>query len=508
MLIRIAAAACLVALVVPSQAAANEGAQIVSGAAVEYTPLMTVQPGGALLQASAFLGTRVETVTPFVVDADGAELDNPLAADLVARVGLRFDSKRTMAPVGLGIRLELDAISGVLTDAPTLEGVGLPNAGGYDHVIRHANLRFSVGRYLHLFAGFMTSDFGMGMIANDGTRGWTPGSASFNDPRGGDRVLRGMLASGPITPASMVIGLGYDVVQGDDILLDGDKAQQIVGAIRVGVGKKYSGGVYVAYRMQESSLGSTLDGLAIDATAAADFELTDSMRLKVEMEAAVITGETSLAPSVDFPEHKILQLGAAARASLDAGVAGAVLDIFYASGDQNIDDEYQNGFKADGNYQLGFLLHRHVLAGQSGRAPFTAANPELTGKPAQDLDRFPTRTSMTNTIGIFPRAWWRPADGLEIYGGPLFALAEVALLDPLNTKVNGGAPHNALGGDPGGYLGTEIDVGVRYRALLNGTELTFGLEGGMFLPGSAFEDAAGQTMGSIYGGRLMVDYRL
>ena len=505
---RIVTWALCLALAVPLAASANKGAMTLTGTDDEYAPLLTANPSGALFQGTVLLGSRFEHVSPYPVDIDGTELGTDLATDLVARVGLRFDSKRSMAPVGLGVRLEVDAITGTVSSAPTLEGEGLPGSHGYENVIRRANLRFSVGTYFHIFAGFMMSDFGMGLIANDGTHHWEPGNALFNDPHGGDRVLRGMIASGPLTAARMVIGVGYDQVQEDDITLHGDEANQIVGAIRFGVGKDISGGVYVAYRMQEAEDGATLDALAIDATVAAKIKLTDSISLKLEAEGALIQGETTLAPTPDFPTHDLLSLGAALRATLDAGVAGAVLDIFYASGDQNLDDKTQNAFKADQNYQLGFLLFRHTLAGQTGRAVFTASDPALTGIPSEDLDRFPTRGSMSNTIAIFPRGWWRPVDGLEIYGGPLLAFAEVALADPLRTKVNGGDPRNALGGDPGGYLGTELDLGIRYTGLLNGTEFNIGLEGGMLLPGSAFEDAAGQPMDTVFGGRLIVDYRL
>ncbi|MCA9526225.1 MAG: hypothetical protein KC549_07995, partial [Myxococcales bacterium] len=59
-----------------------------------------------------------------------------------------------------------------------------------------------------------------------------------------------------------------------------------------------------------------------------------------------------------------------------------------------------------------------------------------------------------------------------------------------------------------GYLGTELDVGVRYRVLAAGATLTAGLEAGVFTPGSAFEDAEGNRRGALQGARLSLEGRL
>ena len=502
----------LVESAAPAASAQDEGprgAMVLVGSETEYTPFVTLGPKEMLLQARMALAARLEEVSAFQVDRSGSEIDSGFVTDLRARFGLTFDTRRAIAPVALKLELEVDAFTGVVTGAPEgTAGVGLPFDGGYDHVIRNANLRFSVGPYLHVIGGYMTSQWGMGIVANAGNDGWAPGSAVFNDPRDGDRVLRVMLASGPTTPAHMFVGVGWDWVQSDDIMLEGDEAKQLVGALRFGLNQDWGAGAYVVWRQQEAADGATLDAIAVDLIASGTIRFGDGMSLKLEAEGALITGETTLAPSVDFPTHDVLQLGAAFRASFGASVAGAVLDILYASGDQNLDDKTQNGFKADRNYQLGFILFRQVLAAQTGRAPITASDPLLTGVPAEDLDRFPTRGSMTNTIAIFPRGWYRPIDGLEIYGGPLIALSEVSVIDLLETRTNGGVAHNALGGSGSNYLGTEIDLGIRWRALLAGSQLTVGLEGGVLIPGAGLQNATGETMGPVYGGRFMLDYAL
>jgi hypothetical protein len=65
---------------------------------------------------------------------------------------------------------------------------------------------------------------------------------------------------------------------------------------------------------------------------------------------------------------------------------------------------------------------------------------------------------------------------------------------------------NALNGDPGRYLGTEMDLGVRYAlGLWNGT-LALGLESAAFVPGSAFLDANGYKQDAIYGARSFLSF--
>ena len=203
-----------------------------------------------------------------------------------------------------------------------------------------------------------------------------------------------------------------------------------------------------------------------------------------------------------------MQLGVAARAAVDYKAFGAVLDVLYASGDRNLDDEQQNGFKADPNYELGLLLFRQVLADQSARGAFTAGDPTLVGVPSANLERIPTRGSATNTLAFFPRMHVRPVAGFEAYGGFLFAFAAATPVDPLNTRISGGIPHNALGGASGRYLGTEVDGGIRYRLNVAGGEITLGAEMGALRPGNALRKRDGNNMGAVYGSRMMLDARL
>ena len=448
---------------------------------------------------------RGEQVSPFSVDADGTLLESDPTIDAQAIVGTAIRTgPDSLKPV---IRAELGVGSGALWGSPAIEGEELPGTESASFVIRKANIAIRPVDKLSLRAGLMLSQWGLGLVSNSGAERWEPGSALFTDPRGGDVNLRGMAVLAPLTDSGLAIVGFYDRVYDDDLLLDGDQAWQTGGSVSIGSSQPADpwGGLYGLYRKQTASDGGVTELSGGDLAARLPVALSDTLGLTVEAEGVVITGQTELGPSTDYPVHDILQLGGALRASLRADRAGGVLDVLYASGDQNLDDGTLNAFRADANYELGLFAYRQVLAGYSGRAVVTASDPDLVGVPSEDLDRVPTRGSATNTVALFPRFWVRPYKDLEVYGGPLLAWTEVPLVDPLNTPLAGGNPSNALGGAPGPYLGTELDLGARWPLAIAASTLTVGAEGGIFLPGSALEggDVAPEN---IYGGRLLISH--
>ncbi len=484
----------------------GETALRVLGHRYAYKPLVGYTIKGLRLTAPFSAATRLEGLGGYPVDRDLTPADHGAAFDLRLRVGATLDSGAVLAPVNLAVVYEHDLVTGALSGEPDLEGEGYTNGEPVQTQVRNAYLRASVGRELHFLGGLMTSHWGLGLVANDGAHGWHPGTAHFADPRGGDRVLRLMLASGPLTPVGITVALGHDWVQHDDALLEGDEARQIVGSVMLGRGMPTSLGFYMVYREQQSELGEATDVGVMDLYARTEHALAHELRLTAEVEAALIVGQTTLGATTYNPERDILQAAAAVRVGLARSAMGWALDLLFASGDADLDDRQQNNFSADPNYALSLFLYRYVLSGQTARAPYTAGDPGLVGYPAGGLDRLPTRERATNTAAIFPRMWWRPTRGLEVYGGPLLAFTLAPLADPFNTRLAGGEARNALDGKPGSYLGVELDVGARFRMLLFGTELTTGVELGVFSPDAALKTAEGKNMDAVGGGRLLVTY--
>lgn len=471
------------------------------------SPLLEATGQAGRLTASLETRISAEQVSAIPVDASGATFEAGALLRSRIRPGLVWSTERTIAPFFAKVELEADLHEGTFYDEPTLFGPGYPGTDDAEMSVRKAALTLSVGGLLNVTGGYLTSHWGLGLMANDGAHGWKPGSANFTHEVGGDRVLRAMVSTSPIPGMGLMAAAAYDVVQHDDAMLEGDEASQWVGALVYGMGKPNTAGVYVVSRYQESAAGAETEVVAVDVMGMGELPL-GNMKLHLATEAAMVMGGTKLGPNAVHPEHDIFSVGAVVKAGLQLERWGLWLDVAYASGDQNADDGQVNAFKADPNFQQGLILHRYMMAAQTARAPHTASNPDLVGVPADDLDRIPTRGAFTNTVSVFPRVWWRPVSALELYGGALIALSPAYVSDPLESRLAGGVPTNALGGAPGSYLGAELDAGVRWNVNLEGLHLGAALEAGLFLPGDAFLDPEENAPDPVSAARFTLTGRL
>jgi hypothetical protein len=476
--------------------------------AEEYRPLLSYRFHGMEIAAPIHLAGRVEGVNGFPVDRDGNTFQNGPAISPLVRIGARF---RTIEPLAgkfmILAEYEHDVPTGTWTKDKPIAGDGMPNSTAITTQIRKGWARFSVGPYFTIGGGLMTSHWGLGLVANDGAHGWEPGSARFSDPRGGDLVLRGFVGTGPITSARLTTAFAVEKVRSDDVLLSGDSAYQLIASVLIGHERPNQIGYFFVHRHQTAADNSFLDVNVADVAGKATFDL-DRAKLVLEAEGALVFGKTTFGATVEVPRSDVVQLGGVVRASLAFEKAGGVLDLLYASGDSNTHDKHVNGFHADPNFETGLLLFRYVQAAQTARGVVTASNPQISAVPPPGVERLPSRGGMTDAVVIFPRFWVRPVSGLEGYGGVLFALAPAKNIDAFNTDIAGGSPRNALGANPGSYWGTEVDLGLRYRVNLRGTVLGAGAEGGVLFPGSALRGAPTPDFGPVYGGRLMLEYRL
>ncbi len=463
------------------------------------------------LRGRAQYQTRLEGVSTFPLDRYGTSLDRNFFFLPVLRVGLSAETTDVARrPYSLQFDYEHDLITGVEDGAPPDRlGRELPFSRKSHEELRRLFLRVTVpDAFLVLGGGYTLSHWGLGLLANDGAHGWTKNNAYFGDPRSGDRVIRGTIGTTPLTSANIVLRLAYDEVVGDDPLLRDDDAQQYIASVLVGSGLRHSAGLYVVYRTQDAKVGRGFDVVVYDVFARTSRSFGAMGEFSLAGEAAVIDGSTSLGPTVDFPKHDLLQVGATVQARLDRESHGFALDFLFASGDENFDDRDQNAFKVDPNYEFGLLLYRVVMAAQTARTVVTAADPTLVGRPVPDLERLPTRGAPSNTIAVFPRVWWQVLEPMVVYGGPLFAWSEVDYAEAFNTRLFGGEPHNALGGRPGRFYGTELDLGWRYFRNVRGFDFQLGAEGAVLFPGNAFRRLDGSTMSEVFLGRVLFEVRL
>lgn len=460
-------------------------------------------------QARVQYQNRLEGLSTFPLDRYGTTLGSNFFFLPVLRIGTTLESRYSKR-VQWTFDYEHDLLTGTEDGAPADRlGAQLPNGRRTHDEIRRLFLRVTVpSAYLVFGGGYTLSHWGLGLLANDGAHGWSPDNAYFGDPRSGDRVIRATIGTTPLTRARVVLRAAWDDVRGDDVLLRGDSAEQFIGSVLVGQGLEQSAGIYIVYRPQDARVRRGFDVVVYDVFAQARRSLGSLGTVSVGGEVAVVNGSTSLGPTVDFPKHDILQVGATVKSRLDRGSHGLALDFLFASGDENFDDDEQNNFKADPNFEFGLLLFRFVQAAQSGRTTVTAADPTLVGRPVPDLDRIPTRGGATNTVAVFPRAWWRPTEELSLYGGPLFAWSDVKYADAFETRIAGGSPRNSLGGRPGPFYGAELDIGARYRTTVGGIAATLGVEGGILFPGDAFRMRDRVTMSEVWAGRALLEVAL
>ena len=487
---------------------------LIQGDIPYYQPQLKFHIGDGHLQIPLSATLRSEDMQSTIfLDKYNHKYDDKTIYNTQFILGVEYEAIYSHIPLIIVAEYEHEFLAGVIAgEKADVNGVGMPNGEGYhDQILRKAFIRLSYGANVTAGGGFMSSHWGLGLISNNGEDVWNPGSAIFTDPRNGDLVLRGFLATGPHTKWDMVASLFADRVREDDNLLDGDEAKQAGGAFIFNKGSSPQIGLYMVRRWQKNATGSTIDANVVDLYLNLETSIADDYLLSLKAEGAYIAGKTTLGATVDFPTHKIRQVALAARASLDTGKVGLVFDFLFASGDNNYDDEYQTAFKTDPNFSMGFLFFRYVMAAQTARIPVNASDPDLIGYPQDGLDRIPTRGSASNTVALFPRLWWRPVDGLEIYGGAMAASQVVDYTDPFNTKIEGGTPRNPLNGKPGTYYGTEFDLGLRFRGIIYGSQFNAGLEGGLFVPGpaGALVDHAGKTMAErLYGARVILSFQL
>ena len=497
--------------------AGGPGLAYAQTAPLPASPTAVAAADGASVQLSGAARATAARSSSFAIDPGGARSSD--ASQGSSRITLRadLDSGRSLGEWSLAATVAADALSGTFSGQPNLQGDKLPGARWDRLVPAQAWGGLSLRDLGSLRVGLMTSHWGMGLVANDGGHALDSRRDEwFVLPTPGDRVGRAQLLLQPFGRENsalrglFVVGSVDQVVEdGTAVRAQGDDARQQVAALRWHQARERWAGLYYVHRDQtfHSSIGPFLRVHVLDC--AFDFNWSKAgSGLRLQGEAVLILGRTSLAPTPQHAEHDVRQSAAVARGRWDFGDSGVRLELDggWFSGDDNLEDGALTAFKANPNYQQGILLFSQVMAWQSGRARLTASNPHVVGYPSADLDRLATGGSVTSAITAFPKIGWKASSFLQIYGGALLAWAPTTPIDPFSTRATaGGAPRNALGRAPdGSLLGTEFDLGA--VATLAPTSWPIDLlmrgEYGLLLPGGVLAGMDGDA--PVHGGRLSV----
>jgi hypothetical protein len=353
-----------------------------------------------------------------------------------------------------------------------------------------------------LRGGLMTSHWGLGLLANDGAH-----EPVFGDIDYGDVVTRVAFATKPFgRRVPFFVALTGDLVY-DDItaqIVDGDVALQGALAFFYQQGER-TVGAYGVVRSQRTEIDGGVatfdeetDIFAADVFARWDFADQSGGRYFGAFETAVVLGTTTATRTLTRDEHEIRQFLAAAQIGRVHDRVDVILEGGYASGDSNAEDEVQRRATMDPAHKVGLILFPEVLAWQSARSAALAGSDVLSARDAPGSDRLPTNGGVSNAIYLYPHAIIRLSRPFELRLGAVWARTATHHVDPYAQRALS-SNQNPLGGDPRAHdLGLELDGAFLWRGrLARGVRLNAGIEGGILLPGHAFDDAAGDTMDAV-----------
>ena len=371
--------------------------------------------------------------------------------------------------------------------------------------------------------GQQPNHWGMGILANDGDH-----PTLFGDYRYGSLSERILFATKPGGPRSdVVVALAGDLVYRDQFARLSRGKQAFQGVLAAYFERGYNRiGVFGMLRHQANartsgseltSYDDTIDALSADVSGryATQVPGHDAF-LFMEGEAAFIGGSTSM---IRTPQqtadgdrvsirsyggaatvgvvHRAVTAPAATAKGLPFGDLVAQLEVGYASGDADPYDGTERRFTFDPNHRVGLLLFDELMRFQTARAATAAADPLLTNaaRPTPGVDLLSSNGGVFGAEYVNPTFIYRPRNTVDLKAGMVVAQATSEIVDPYRTATSGSYVSYRGGDRRKKDLGLEFDAGFEARFPLDyDLQANFGMQGGVLLPGSAFEDADGNRL--------------
>ena len=415
--------------------------------------------------------------TDFAVDAEGTTLGQAFALDQRFRVGIGLRAR------AVELRTEWDLFTGQLAgdtwDIPGQADVRLRHMYAARTLQGFIPRRASVSvrsPVISLEGGLMLANWGLGLLANDGTRESLFGRTDFGDRLLGARITLQPFGGRPDHPLSQSL---YVVLQGANIVADdgarwadNQSAYQATAAVLYRTELGASTGLMFTYRSQREELGERTTQLAIvDAYAAGAIPLGGAgWKLALGIEGAGQFGYTNRSLSYNSREGlRITAAGAAGYAILHAPQDRVRVHLLggVASGDPNPEDDQSNDFRFDRDFNVGLVLFDELTGAVEAASHAQLIDPENAGQPPEGIDTLVTEGAIQRTVYVQPALQFLPTQGragpdIDLRVGVLLAGSTVPFRQPFYSYRAGGAAYNHHGvPTSGNFLGAELDWAFR-----------------------------------------------
>jgi hypothetical protein len=407
-------------------------------------------------------------------------------------------------PTGLALGAATQQVSSDYYDLSQRQPISLMGRWLYAEVV--------AGRGV-LRLGQQPATWGSGLLFNSGDE-----RLAFGDPRGGTIVERLSWKGRPFGSRSKFeLLVASDLVFADrqSRLLDGDlTVQGMVGAsVVAGVNRRL--GLLVLGQERNprvQRLGPEL-GRPVERTVTLDLAASwnfpvpgQPAHVFAEGEFAQVFGTTqfgSFGEGTMGANARVRRWGAFARigAVSTRGVAeqrwgrfGVSLEWAAASSDANANDNADTRFVFEPNRRVGLVLFDEVLRWKTARAAVAARDLATGQRVPHDVA---SQGAIFGATYLAPSVLFRPHPRVDVRGSMLVAQSTRDFADPVRMRLTGQCSNYDGGACSSRDLGVEFDAGFEIRQPLRGGMATsIGAQGGLLLPGRAFDDARGNKLGT------------
>lgn len=306
-------------------------------------------------------------------------------------------------------------------------------------------------KYVDLKIGRMGSNFGLGVVANDGT---------CDTCEYGDTVDRVMVSTSALDPAR--ISIAFDTrAEGWINRSDDTHSFLFTGGY---LGEVHKGAVWVRWTRQPSN-GLNIANVNL-------WGATQLGPLSIEGEGVLIGGRAD-ATDIGVEDLEILQGGGVFKVGLQMNPVDFGVHFGFASGDTDPTDTRWTSLRMDRDHDIGVLMFEHSMP-QYGRG--AAADEENQNV---DVSRAVVGEGVSNAFYIIPSVHVEPVDNLRL-GVSLTAAF------PLIRTVFAAT-------DEAGAYGAEIGLNARWT-IAGAFEI--GGRAGIFIPGDVFGTGLAPIVGA------------